>query len=522
MSPSSVPLAGLIVLDGWGLNPRPDGNAVAMARTPVMDALMRDCPHATLVTWGESVGLPPGQMGNSEVGHLNLGAGRIVYQDLTKIDRAIEDGSLARNPVLRDALSRTKKRNKALHFVGLHSPGGVHSHLRHLHALLRIAAEAGIERIRVHAISDGRDVPPRSQRADLEATEAVFREIGRGRFSILSGRYFAMDRDKRWDRTERAYRALVAGEGLKAKSAFEALDRAYARGESDEFIQPTVVETPGEDASIARGDTVITFNFRPDRMRQLVRALADPDFDAFPRPRWPLDPDLVCMTSYEETFPYPVLFEDAPLRDTIGEVVSREGIRQARMAETEKYAHVTYFFNGSEEVPFPGEDRVLVPSPKVATYDLKPEMSAGELTEEAVRRLAEPTYGFFVLNYANADMVGHTGVIEAAVKAAETVDRCLGRLIEVVRRRSGTVLVTADHGNADQMIDYATGGPHTAHTMHPVPLVVVGPGRHAIRNGILADVAPTLLSLMGIPAPKEMTGKSLVLSAPAGAIAPRT
>src|SRR5882672_6525898 len=357
MSPSSVPLAGLIVLDGWGLNPRADGNAVAMARTPILDALMRDCPHATLVTWGESVGLPPGQMGNSEVGHLNLGAGRIVYQDLTKIDRAIEDGSLKRNPVLRDALSRTLKRGRALHFIGLHSPGGVHSHLRHLHALLRIAAEAGVERILVHAISDGRDVPPRSEKADLEATGAVFREIGRGRFSTLTGRYFAMDRDKRWDRTEKAYRAMAAGEGLKAKTAIGALEMAYARGENDEFIQPTVIETPGENGSIARGDTVLMFNFRPDRMRQIVRALADPDFDAFPRPRWPLDPDQVCMTSYDETFPYPVLFEDAPLRDTIGEVVSREGIRQLRMAETEKYAHVTYFFNGSQEVPFPGEER---------------------------------------------------------------------------------------------------------------------------------------------------------------------
>jgi len=486
-----------------------------------MDALMRDCPHATLVTWGESVGLPPGQMGNSEVGHLNLGAGRVVYQDLTKIDRAVEDGALARNPVLRDALSRTSKRGRTLHLIGLHSPGGVHSHLRHLHALLRIAAEAGVERIRVHAISDGRDVPPRSQKADLEATEAVFREIGRGRFSTLSGRYFAMDRDKRWDRTERAYRAMAAGEGIQAKSAIEALDLAYARGENDEFIQPTVVETPGEEGSIARGDTVIAFNFRPDRMRQIVRALADPDFDAFQRPRWPLDPDLVCMTSYDETFPYPVLFEDAPLRNTLGEVVSREGIRQARMAETEKYAHVTYFFNGSEEVPFPGEDRVLVPSAKVATYDLKPEMSAMELTDEAVRRLADPTYGFFVLNYANADMVGHTGVTGATVQAVETVDRCLGRLIEAVRRRSGTVLVTADHGNADQMIDSGTGQPHTAHTMHPVPLVVVGPGRYTVRNGILADVAPTLLTFMGIPVPKEMTGTSLVQTQAAGAIAPR-
>jgi 2,3-bisphosphoglycerate-independent phosphoglycerate mutase len=520
MARDAAPLAGLIVLDGWGLNPRAEGNAVLKARTPVVDALLRECPHATLVTWGESVGLPRGQMGNSEVGHLNLGAGRIVYQDLTRIDRAIEEDDLARNPVLRDALARTKERDASLHLIGLHSTGGVHSHLRHLHALLRIAADAGVGKILVHAITDGRDVPPRCALHDLDATEAVFRAIGRGRFATVSGRYYAMDRDKRWDRTERAYRAMVLGEGERAGSPAEAVERAYARGEDDEFILPTAIVKDGEDATIARGDTLLTFNFRPDRMRQITRALADPDFDAFQRPRWPLDPDYVCMTSYDETFPYPVLFTDEPLRGTLGEVVSRAGRTQVRMAETEKYAHVTYFFNGSEEVPFPGEDRVMVPSSKVATYDLKPEMSASELTDEAVRRLAGDAYDFFVLNYANADMVGHTGKMDAAVQAVETVDRCLGRLIEAVRGRSGTVLVTADHGNADQMIDYETGGPHTAHTMHPVPLLLVGPGRHHLRNGILADVAPTLLQIMGIPPSPEMTGQSLLAPQPAGAISP--
>ncbi len=521
MSTSSPPLAGLIVLDGWGLNPRAEGNAVLAARAPVMDALTRECPHATLVTWGESVGLPPGQMGNSEVGHLNLGAGRIVYQDLTRIDLAVQDGSLARNAVLLEALARTRKRDAALHLIGLNSPGGVHSHLRHLHALLRIAAAAGVERILVHAITDGRDVPPRSARADLEATGAVLREIGRGRFATVSGRYYAMDRDKRWERTELCYRAMTQAEGLKAKSAIQALEEAYARGENDEFVKPTVVAECGDPGTIARGDTVVAFNFRPDRMRQITRALADASFDAFGRPGGPLDLDYVCMTSYDETFPYPVLFSDEPLRGTLGEAVSLAGIKQVRMAETEKYAHVTYFFNGSEEVPFPGEDRVLVPSSKVATYDLKPEMSARELTDEAVRRLSDGTYGFFVLNYANADMVGHTGVIEATVRAVETVDECLGRLIEVVRRRSGCVLVTADHGNADQMLDHVTGEPHTAHTTNPVPLLYVGPGRFGIRDGILADVAPTLLSLMGVRPPKEMTGKSLLTSQPAGAISPR-
>jgi len=520
MTRSAVPLAGLIVLDGWALNPRKDGNAVEAARTPVMDGLMKKCPHATLVTWGESVGLPRGQMGNSEVGHLNLGAGRIVYQDLTRIDRAVEDGELARNPILLDSLRRTKQRGAALHLFGLHSPGGVHSHILHLHALLRIAADQGIERIRVHAITDGRDVAPRSARADLEATEAVLRTIGRGRIATVSGRYFTMDRDKRWDRTEKAYRAMVLGEGEKAGSAIEALELAYARDENDEFVAPTVVTDSFDDATIARGDTLLAFNFRPDRMRQISRALADPDFDAFERPRWPLDPDYVCMTSYDETFPYPVLFTDEPLRGTIGEVVSRAGVKQVRMAETEKYAHVTYFFNGSEEVPFPGEDRVMVPSARVATYDLKPEMSANELTDEAVRRLSGDTYGFFVLNYANADMVGHTGKMDAAIRAVETVDRCLGRLLESVRLRSGTVLVTADHGNADQMINYQTGGAHTAHTLHPVPLVLVGPGRRGIRSGILADVAPTLLDIMGLSPSPEMTGTSL-LAEDAGAIAPR-
>jgi len=520
MPPSQIPLAGLVILDGWALNPRPEGNAVAMARTPVMDALLQERPHSTLVTFGESVGLPAGQMGNSEVGHLNLGAGRIVYQDLTRIDLAVRDGSLAKNPVLMEALQRAKERGATVHFVGLHSPGGVHSHLLHLHALLRIAAARGIDRLRVHAILDGRDVGPRSARPDLLATETLFRELGRGAIATVCGRYYAMDRDKRWDRTERAYRAMVGGEGLRAASAIEALEAAYAREEGDEFVQPTVLDHGEARGTIGSGDTVIAYNFRPDRMRQLSRALADPAFDAFPRPEWPLQLDYRCMTSYDETFPYPVLFTDEPLRRTLGEIVSEQGIRQLRIAETEKYAHVTYFFNGSEETPFLGEDRVLIPSPNVATYDLKPEMSAHEVTDELVRRLSDETYGFFVLNFANADMVGHTGVIPAAVKAVETVDGCLGRVLEAVARRGGQVLVTADHGNADQMIDYESGGPHTAHTKHPVPLVLVGSDR-PVRNGILADVAPTLLALMGIPRPPEMTGASLLAPQAAGAIAPR-
>ena len=503
------PLVGLVILDGWALNPRAEGNAVLLARTPVMDRITRECPHATLLTCGEHVGLPPGQMGNSEVGHLNLGAGRIVYQDLTRIDRALEDGTLARNAVLRQALDRARD-GGTLHLVGLHSPGGVHSHLRHMHAILRLAAEAGVQRIWIHAILDGRDCPPRSARPGLEETEALCASLERGAIATVGGRYYAMDRDKRWPRVERAYRAMVGGEGREAASAVEALEAAYARGEGDEFVEPTVIRGCG-DGRIRRGDTVLAFNFRPDRMRQITRALCDPEFDGFARPEGPLDLRYVCMTSYHDSFTFPVLFTDDPLQQTIGQVVSAAGIAQLRISETEKYAHVTYFFNGSEEAPSPGEDRVLIPSPSVATYDLKPEMSALEVTAELERRLEGPRYGFFVLNFANADMVGHTGVISAAVRAVETVDGCLGRVLEAVGKRGGVALVTADHGNADQMIDYATGGPHTAHTLHPVPLLLRGAGPAPLRHGVLADVAPTLLELLGLSQPSEMTGRSLIV-----------
>jgi 2,3-bisphosphoglycerate-independent phosphoglycerate mutase len=506
-APKPFPLVGLVILDGWGLNPSRDGNAVALAKTPIMDALVRRYPQATLTTCGEAVGLPAGQMGNSEVGHLNLGAGRIVYQDLTRISLAVRDGSLAANPVLRETLDRARAKGR-VHFIGLLSPGGVHSHESHLHAMIRLAAAAGVSRSFVHAFLDGRDTAPRSARPSIDATEAVLRECG-GAVATVSGRFFAMDRDKRWDRTERAYRALVAGEGLRAGSAAEALASAYERGEGDEFVQPTVVGAGGE-GRIAAGDIVVAFNFRPDRMRQLSRALGDPAFDAFVRPEGPLGLHYVCMTAYDDTFPYPVLFTDEPLRRTIGEVVAEAGIRQLRIAETEKYAHVTYFFNGSEEKPFRGEERVLVPSPKVTTYDLQPEMSAREVTDEAVRLLSGPEFGFFVLNYANPDMVGHTGIVPAAVRAVETVDACLGRLLEVVERRGGVALVTADHGNAEELIDKATGGPHTAHTLNPVPLFAAGDGPIPLRSGILADVAPTLLGLMGLAAPPEMTGTSLL------------
>ncbi len=500
-------LVGLIILDGWGIDPGTEGNAIRLARTPVMDRLLATHPHATLTTCGEAVGLPAGQMGNSEVGHLNLGAGRIVYQDLTRIDKAIADGELGTIPVLQAAFARARRKG-TLHFIGLLSPGGVHSHERHLHAMLHLASEAGVNRIRVHAFLDGRDTPPRSAMKSIEAAESVLRAIPGGAIASISGRFFAMDRDKRWDRTEKAYRAMVSGEGRRAPSPSKALEDAYARGETDEFVEPTVIE--GVAGSIRDGDTVIAFNFRPDRMRQNSRALADPDFDAFPRPWRPADLHYVTMTEYDETFRFPVIFTDEPLRRTLGEVVSQAGIRQLRIAETEKYAHVTYFFNGSEETPFPGEDRILIPSPKVTTYDQKPEMSAFEVTEKLEGRLNEGEYGFFVLNFANADMVGHTGVIEAAVRAVETVDQCLGRVLKAVGQRGGLALVTADHGNAEQMIDPATGGPHTAHTLNPVPVLIAGGESHGIRSGILADVAPTLLRLMDLQAPPEMTGTSLL------------
>ncbi len=501
-------LVGLVILDGWGLHPNKEGNAIRLARTPVMDRLLSTRPNATLITSGEVVGLPAGQMGNSEVGHLNLGAGRIVYQDLTRIDKAITDGALARNPVLNATWSRARV-GGTLHLIGLLSPGGVHSHERHLHALLRLAAAAGVPRIRVHAFLDGRDTAPRSARSSIEATESVLREAPGGSIATVSGRFFAMDRDKRWDRTEKAYRAMRSGDGLRSGSAADAVRAAYGRGESDEFVVPAVLGDA--DGSIRDGDTVLAFNFRPDRMRQISRALADPEFTGFPRGDAPANLHYVCMTEYDETFTFPVVFTDAPLRKTIGEVVSEAGIGQLRIAETEKYAHVTYFFNGSEETPFPREDRALIPSPQVTTYDLKPEMSALEVTAEFERRIRDETYGFFVLNFANVDMVGHTGVIPAAIRAVETVDGCLGRLLDAVERRGGLALVTADHGNAEQMLD-ESGGPHTAHTLNPVP-VLIGTGEpRLVRSGILADVAPTLLKLMELDTPLEMTGRSLLTS----------
>jgi len=497
----------LIIMDGFGESDEIEGNAVASARTPNIDRLKSSYPFTTLGAAGLDVGLPPGQMGNSEVGHLNLGAGRVVYQDYTRINLAIEDGSFYENSVLIEAIDRAKEMGSALHLMGLLSDGGVHSHNTHLRALLRLAKERGLERVWIHAILDGRDVPPRSSLGYFRELEEEIRSIGVGKVATVAGRYYSMDRDRRWERTELAYRAMTSGQGLQADSPEEAVRAGYDRGEDDEFLKPTVVDTEG---MVEDGDSLIFFNFRPDRARQITKAFVSSDFCEFDREK--IDVHFVCMTQYEESIPAPVAFPAEYLSDTLGEVVSRAGLRQLRIAETEKYAHVTFFFNGGREEASPGEDRVLIPSPKVATYDLKPEMSAFEVTDAVVEKIDEGAYDLIVLNYANSDMVGHTGIFDAAVKAVEAVDECVGRVVNEVLARGGAVLLTADHGNAEQMENEATGQHHTAHTTNPVPFVLIRDGDRArLRGGgILADVAPTVLDLLGLPAPAAMTGTSLI------------
>jgi len=517
----------LIILDGWGLAPEGEGNAVRRARTPNMDRWTAVYPHTELFCSGESVGLVRGLMGNSNVGHLNLGAGRIVYQDLARINKALEDGSFGRNPVLLETVRKAAEPGRTLHFMGLLSPGGVHSEQEHLFALLNLAAAQGVSDVAVHAFLDGRDVPPKSGLGYLEDFERAAREAGAGRVATVSGRYYAMDRDRRWDRTEKAFRAIVAGEGPTAPSAREAVRRAYESGVTDEFVVPTVVvRADGRPEAVVKpGDSVFFFNFRPDRARQLTRAFIFDDFTEFERPGGRPDVRFATMTSYDAEFTAPAAFPPEEVRATLGEVVSRAGLRQLRIAETEKYAHVTYFFSGGEEEPFPGEDRVLIPSPKVATYDLQPEMSAPAVAAEAVRRVESGAYDLIVLNFANADMVGHTGDVEAAGRAVEAVDRENGRVVAAVLARGGVAVVTADHGNAEQMVDPHTGQPHTAHTTNPVPFVVVAQtleGRPVeLPRGCLADVAPTVLDLMGLDKPPEMTGCSL-LAAPGGAAGGQT
>lgn len=493
----------LVILDGWGLGPD-SGNAIRAARTPNIDRLQSLFPAAALQASGIDVGLPPGQMGNSEVGHLNIGAGRVVYQDLTRISKAIEEGTFFTNPRLVEAMAAVPP-GGALHLLGLLSDGGVHSSLDHIEALLRMAKQQGVPRVYLHPFLDGRDVPPKSALGYLEWLEEACRRIGVGTIATVGGRYYAMDRDKRWDRTAKAYAAMVWGRGPRVPSAARAVEDSYARGVTDEFVLPAVVEPQG---TIKPGDSVIAFNFRPDRMRQITRALVDEDFPHFECEEG-LKVHFLCMTMYDETIAAPVAFPPEELVNTLGQVISAAGLRQLRIAETEKYAHVTYFFSGGDERELPGEDRVLIPSPKVATYDLQPEMSAYPVTEEACRRIVSGEYALVVLNYANPDMVGHTGKFEAAVRACEVVDECVGRIWEATREAGGAMLLFGDHGNADVMVD-AQGDPHTAHTANPVPLIVAWPQVRRVRSGALSDIAPTVLELLGLEQPPEMTGKSLI------------
>lgn len=507
----------LIVLDGFGLNPNPEANAVYTARTPNFDRYWAEYPHTTLEASGEAVGQLPGQMGDSNVGHLNLGAGRVVYQTLVRIARAIDDGSFFRLPAWQDAVARAQGSGGALHLMGLVSDGGVHSHLTHIHALVDMAKAAGIpaDRLFIHAFLDGRDVPPTSAPVYLEQLEAKLREAGVGRIATVSGRYYAMDRDKRWERTELAFRAVYGGEGIPAASAAGAVAAARERGENDEFVQPTVITDAGGQAigPIRPGDVAIFFNFRPDRGRQLSLALFQADFAGFARPAGFQPVPLYTMTQYDQGFGVPVAFPPQFVTRPMGEVVSEAGLRQLRIAETEKYAHVTYFFNGGEEQVFPGEERVMIPSPRVATYDLQPEMSAYGIAAEAERWIREDRLDFMVLNFANPDMVGHTGVLSAAIRACEAVDECLGQVVSAILAKGGAALVLADHGNADQMVDYATGQPHTNHTLHPVPCILVDDTRRGATlraGGVLGNAAPTLLEVIGLPQPPEMDRPSLL------------
>ena len=507
----------LCVLDGWGYRRERQDNAVSLARMPVWDRLMAECPHALLDASAHEVGLPEGQMGNSEVGHMNIGAGRVVTQDLPRIDQAIASGALAENPQLRAFIARLRASKGRAHLLGLLSPGGVHSHQDHLAALARILAGEGIA-VAVHAFLDGRDTPPKSALDYLAAFAERTRGLDEVRLATVCGRYYAMDRDQRWERVERAYRVLVAAEGPHAADAESAVRAAYGRGESDEFVAPTVL---AGYRGMAEGDGLVMGNFRADRARQILAALLEPAFEGFARGPLPRFAASLGMVEYSRALNplLPALFPPQDLAGTLGEVVAKAGLKQLRIAETEKYAHVTFFFNGGEERPFPGEERILVPSPKVATYDLEPEMSAEELTGKLVEAIGSRRFALIVVNYANGDMVGHSGILAAAVKAAETVDRCLGRLERAVKESGAVLLVTADHGNLEEMRDPKSGQPHTAHTLNPVPVLLVNApsGIAALGNGRLADVAPTVLALMGLAQPAAMTGRSLVRGAAARA-----
>ncbi len=497
-----------MILDGYGLRENAEGNAITSAKTPNLDKLFSIYPHSRLVASGMSVGLPDGQMGNSEVGHLNIGAGRIVYQDLTRITKSICEGDFFGNKVLLDAMNDVRRHNSSLHLIGLLSDGGVHSHISHVYALLELSKKQDIKKVYIHAFLDGRDVPPRSALNFIKDAEKRMKELD-GEFATISGRYYAMDRDGRWERVKKVYDAMTAGQGIAAETATCAVENAYSRGETDEFVTPTVITKNGKlAAQIIDNDSVIFFNFRSDRAREITRAFIDPQFRDFKRNSYP-HTHFVCLTQYDETFNTPVAFPPESLKNTLADVLSKHHLKQLRIAETEKYAHVTFFFNGGREKPVEGEERLLIPSPKVSTYDLQPEMSAPLVTEEVVKAIRSKKYDVIILNYANLDMVGHTGVFDATVAAVEAIDECIGRVSSAIKVAGGLLIITADHGNAEQMFD-EKGGIHTAHTCDPVPFIFCENGIE-LKDGILADIAPTLLDVMGIEKPDKMTGKSLII-----------
>lgn len=503
----------LIILDGFGYNESSTNNAIAMAKTPTWTGLWDSCPHTLLECAGESVGLPDDQMGNSEVGHLHLGAGRLINQDFTAINKAVRDGSFYTNPVLCGAVDTALATGKALHILGLLSPGGVHSHDLHIQAMVELAVKKGLNKVYMHAFLDGRDTPPQSAAGSIDALDRKFTALGAGRIASLTGRFFAMDRDNRWDRVEKAYELIVEGKGaFTAANAMEGLEQAYARGETDEFVQTTAIVPPGEaPVMLADGDVVVFMNFRADRAREITKAINDADFSGFPRAAVRSLGTYVTLTEYHQAFNYPIAYPPTSMTHTLGQVLADRGLTQLRLAETEKYAHVTFFFNGGIDQPFAGESRILIQSPQVKTYDLQPEMSAPEVTDELVKAIEGGAYDVIICNYANGDMVGHTGILDAAIKAVETLDASLKRVVTALEKVGGEVLITADHGNVEQMVDAETGVALTSHTVFPVPLVYMGrTGRKLADGGNLADVAPTLLDMLGIDKPAEMTGHSLL------------
>ena len=498
----------LIIMDGFGYNPDSYGNAIADAKKPNLDKLFAECPHTLIGASGLDVGLPDGQMGNSEVGHTNIGAGRVVYQMLVKISKSIKEGAIRKNPAIVGAVENCVKNGSALHLMGLLSDGGVHSHIEHLFGLMEMAKDMGVEKIYVHAFLDGRDVPPTSGAEYMEQLVKETERIGAGKVATVMGRFYAMDRDNAWDRVEKAYAAMVYGEGVEGCCPVGAIKKSYEEGVTDEFMVPTVLDKEG---TIKAGDSVIFFNFRPDRARQITRAFVDPDFTGFPRKNGFFPLHFVCMTQYDATMPnVHVAFPPEALTMTMGEYISKNGLTQLRIAETQKYAHVTFFYNGGEEKTFPGEDRILIKSPDVETFDLKPEMSAYEVTDAVVKAIEEDKYNMIILNYANCDMVGHTGIEEAATKAVEAVDACVGRTVDAILKAGGAALITADHGNAEKMKE-PDGAPFTAHTTNPVPLIVAGYPCKLRDGGRLADLSPTMLDIMGLPKPPEMDGESLIV-----------